>query len=82
MWEFLNSCYKVNGDSFGRRVTTGHCLLFRNEVKLQLNIDTIVSYQGTSKSSFQILLRLCYSQLSEVTSVSEVSPTFLNKLVS
>ena len=33
---------KVNEDNFGR---WGNDLLLRNEVKVQLNIDTVVSYE-------------------------------------
>ena len=50
-------------------------------MKLQLNIDTVVSYKGISyQQTFlaflyhQTLLRLFYSPVSGVTSVSEVTP--------
>ena len=42
----------ISGSNFGRGVTTGCCLLFRNGVKLQLNTaDMAVSYEGPSKPS-------------------------------
>ena len=71
---------KVNGVTLDAGVMTGSCLLFRNGVKLQLNIDTVVSYERYLQTFLallhhQILIRLCYSPLSGVTSMSEVTPT-------
>ena len=36
---------KVNGVTLDAGVMTGSCLLFRNGVKVQLNIDTVVCYE-------------------------------------
>ena len=46
VWGAFSVCketHKVNVDT---GVTAGHCLLLRNGVKLQLNIDTGVSYEN------------------------------------
>ena len=56
-------------------VMTRNCLLFRNEVKLQLNID-MTKLLANLPWVFTPL-RLCYSPLSGVTSVSKVTPTYL-----
>ena len=41
----LTNC-KVSGGNFGRGVTTGRCLPFRNELNIQLNFCMITTYKG------------------------------------